>query len=210
MRASEVAWDFPSRGTLTSLTLRMYSAGVSRANSSSRPINEGHPPRQHHRAMSAMLVGRRAPASKPASKRREKLTPPPLSPDSLSAIGLIRTRAMRPVPLWRMASVSFGAEDPVRMSWPRLFAFASIRFLEASQIWGTSCHSSTRWGSAPSSTSAGSVRAAARVAGSMSVSTLREWASAVQVFPHHFGPVISTPPKARSIFSTRASTTRAR
>mgnify|MGYP007051472403 CR=1 FL=1 len=54
----------------------------------------------------------------------------------------------------------------------------------------------------------GSTSAAARCAGSSSLETLAERESAVQVLPHHLGPLISTQPNARIRVSRRSSMSR--
>lgn len=85
---------------------------------------------------------------------------------------------------------------------------ASTKRRAASQTSGTSCHSSTRCGASPMSARLGSTSAAARCAGSSSLETLAERESAVQVLPHHLGPLISTQPNARIRVSRRSSMSR--
>lgn len=69
-------------------------------------------------------------------------TEPVDRPRSHSVMVLMSTRAMRPAPLWVTASLA-GVEDPVRMNRPRSPPAASTARRVASQVEGTSCHSST-------------------------------------------------------------------
>lgn len=96
----------------------------------------------------------------------------------------------------------------VSKSVPRSLPLASTKRRAASQTSGTSCHSSTRCGVSPMSARLGSTSAAARCAGSSSLETLAERESAVQVLPHHLGPLISTQPNARMRVSRRSSMSR--
>ena len=98
----------------------------------------------------------------------------------------------------------------MRISCPLRFALSSTCRRAASQISGTSCHSSIKCGSFPINTNAGSVRAAAKVAASSKRSALFARQSAVHVLPHHFGPTISTAPNACNNLSSLPSTTRGR
>ena len=81
---------------------------------------------------------------------------------------------------------------PFSLSWSHLY-------LTASQIAGTSCHSSIVLGNSPSKTKFTSISARCF---SLKLSTvlfrndaLFEWLSAVHVFPHHFGPSMLIAPK---------------
>ena len=184
--------------TFTSSTARTYCAAVSAAASSESPRLAGHPPRQHQRATSARPVSLRTGESDSPSNSSFRETIASDSPDSHKAIGLMESRAILPAPEWRtlpLASFLISVE-PVSSSVPRLLPESSTKRRAASHTSGTSCHSSTRCGASPRSARAGSISAASRSDGSSSLVMLALRVMAVQVFPHHLGPVISTQPIA--------------
>ena len=113
-------------------------------------------------------------------------------------MGRMGRRAMRPVPLC-MTPCLLGTEEPVSRKRPG-FPSASTCARTASQSEGTSCHSSTKRGGAPSSTESGLICARFRLlklpCGSPTIKQLSDWLSAAHVFPHHFAPSTLTAPKA--------------
>ena len=159
MSASAVSGERRSSRTLTSSTERMYCAAVSNATSSGRPRFAGQPPLQHQRATSCIPVSQRAGSIPLPSRRARSDTRAADSPDSHSAIGLMVSLAILPVPEWRTFSRLSLASDvePVRSSKPRSPPASSTLRRAASHTSGTSCHSSTRCGTSPTSASAGSI-----------------------------------------------------
>ena len=144
------------------------------------------------------------------SNRAERETIASPSPDSHRVMGLIVRRAILPAPECRTLSRSsfLRAVEPVRSSSPRWLPESSTNRRAASQTSGTSCHSSTRCGMSPRSAKAGSSSAASRSEGLSSFVMLALRDIAVQVLPHHFGPLISTHPKASMRESSRFSSKR--
>ena len=131
------------------------------------------------------------------------------SPVSQSDIGRIRTRLMRPAPECRVNS-SAGAADPVRMNCPdrpRRSQAARTRCHRS----GMRCHSSSRRGVAPSSSSPETCGAMSQRSGRSSKSiSLRAKRCPVQVLPQALGPSMSTALAERNAPGTSASTTRSR
>ena len=140
-------------------------------------------------------------------KRSDRETLPSESPDSRSVMVRILIRPMRPVPLCTYSFLR-GIDDPVSRNLP-FPAPRSTSDRTASQMAGTSCHSSINLGSSPMRMPRGS-DAAMSLPGtgptaSATLNSLREWFSAVQVLPHQRGPSMETAPKDSSIASTSAS-----
>ena len=198
----------PFLGTLTSNIASRYWSTTSAAVWASTPTRAGQPPQHIASAKGASDVshadGLNTPSNSPDSD-----TEPVDRPRSHSVMVLISTRAMRPAPLWVTASLA-GVEEPVRMNRPRSPPAASTARRVASQVEGTSCHSSTTWGRAPCSASIGSASANALTLGSSRCTTLSPNASAAQDLPHHLVPRISTAPKVGSSLCSRSSTRRGR
>jgi hypothetical protein len=131
----------------------------------------------------------------PANKARSE-TIPDDSPDSCRLMVRIRTRTMRPVPVWAVAR-SRGTADPVRMDWPSS-PLRSTSKRTASHSTGAISHSSISRGVSPCSRSEGFVSARAkfeaRTSRSCRYNTLFAACSPVRDLPHHFAPSMSTAP----------------
>ena len=119
------------------------------------------------------------------------------SPVSANDIGRICTRANRPIPECLVVSAA-GCAEPEKMNCPLAWR-SSMRCRATFHKLGANCHSSMRRGVSPSIASAGSVSARKRfskfLAGSASNKLDAARCLAVVVFPHHYGPSISTAPK---------------
>ena len=160
-RRSIILWGSrtrPSRRLASdSATCSMYERGASALRAGATSMLPGHPPRmiRSTRAESetspvgAMETGR--------SNRLEKLTTALESPDSESVMGNMRMVEMRPVPVC-MTPFCGGVEDPLSRYRP-LEPPRSTSKRTASQIPGTSCHSSMRCGASPTSVTDGSISA---------------------------------------------------
>lgn len=137
---------FPSSLAASSMIISRYPDIMDAARFASMFTLPGHPPRRvssTRRSKSIFFVGV---LQNVESNIDLRLTEPSEFPDSKRDIVRIRTFPMRPAPL----CIPFltGVEDPVRMNCPRL-PRASTSLLTASQIVGTSCHSSMRCGVVP-------------------------------------------------------------
>ena len=131
----------PFLGTLTSNMASRYWSMTSAAVWASAPTRAGQPPQHMASAKGASDVSH-ADGSNALSNSPDSDTEPVDRPRSHSVMVLMSTRAMRPAPLWVTASLA-GVEDPVRMNRPRSPPAASTARRVASQVEGTSCHSST-------------------------------------------------------------------
>ena len=105
------------RYTSSSMTASRYWAGSSAACSKVRPRLPGQPPRiissiNFFKSTSPVMAGVSFPWH---SCSRDTL--PLESPDSHRDMGRIRSRAIRPAPLWRIP-LWFGVAEPVRMNCP--------------------------------------------------------------------------------------------
>ena len=114
----------------------------------------------------------------------------------------MRSFAIRPAPLW-LTRCLLGDEDPVRMKLPAPPSELSTASRTASQMGGTSCHSSTTWGLAPTSATAGSASTACLTLARPTRVTLSPNERDVHVFPHHMVPATST---AANVSSSSDST----
>ena len=116
-----------------------------------------------------------------------------------------------PVPVWRGFAV--GVAEPVSMNWPGSSERSTAK-RTASQSWGASCHSSMSRGFNPLNSREGFVSAIAmllaRSSGSCMNTVLFARCKAVAVFPHHFGPRMTTAPAYESLSASSSSTTRGR
>ena len=153
-RILDVSRFTPSmRYTSSSITALRYSKGSKAACSIGNPKLPGQPPRiissiSFFRSTSPVNAGVNSPWHS-----FSKETFPQESPDSYRDIGRIRSLAIRPAPLCRMP-LWLGVAEPVRMNCPFSATWSTL-YRTASQMEGTSCHSSIRRGVSPSSTKAG-------------------------------------------------------
>ena len=197
----------PFLGTLTSNMASRYWSTTSAAVWASAPTRAGQPPQHMASARGASDVSQALGSNLP-SNSPESDTAPVERPRSHSVMVLMSTRAMRPAPLCVTESLA-GVEEPVRMNSPRSPAASTAR-RAASQVEGTSCHSSTTWGRAPCRASEGSASTSVLTFGSSRCTTLSPNARAAQDLPHHLVPRISTAPKVESSLCRRSSTRRGR
>ena len=118
------------------------------------------------------------------------------APLSCRDMGCMARRAILPVPECS-TPFCFGVVEPVRMYRP-LSVLSSTEYRTASQMAGTSCHSSIRCGASPSNarltSSVANFRFAKFPAGCPTRNSLLECIVQVHVFPHHLGPSTQTAP----------------
>ena len=143
-----------------------------------------------------------------AVKSSRKLTDPFDSPDSQRLIVRIVSHAKRPVPVCRILSVAGGTAEPVSMKCPYPSRWSTAN-LTASHSCGATCHSSISRGESPSNRIFEFILAIRMFCSTSSgfpiYKTLAACRSAVVVFPHHFGPSISTAPFPLSLRSNNVS-----
>ena len=122
--------------------------------------------------------------------KSNKLIFPVESSDSYNDIVFILILTILPLPLC-IIPFFFGVDEPVNINCPFSWRL-STSALVASQIGGTSCHSSINLGVSPCKIKDGFNSAIflllKLLAGSPTRNSLFEWNADAHVLPHHFGP----------------------